>query len=65
MACEMQVDLLWTEAERLASRAEGDARHAEHSRIERNRRVDIGDCQNEMVEVIDRNHGYVPDQVPG
>src|SRR5579872_5083305 len=56
MAGAVKVDLLVAEAQRLAPLAERLDRQAEHGRIEGASALDIGDCQNEMVEALDDDH---------
>jgi hypothetical protein len=52
MTSLMQVHLAGTKGQRTAPIAEDGIRHAKHANVERDRRVEIGNGQNEMVEAI-------------
>ncbi len=49
----VQVDLLRPEYQCMASLAERLCPHPEHRRVKRDGSVDVSDCQDEMIKVID------------
>jgi hypothetical protein len=58
MTMPMKVDLLKTERQGLASFAEGDDFHTEHTLIERGRYIDVPDRQYQMIEMFNV-HAYL------
>ena len=56
----VQIDLAGAEGQRVASLREDGVCHPEHADVERDRRVEIGDSQNEMVEPIDAHELTLP-----
>jgi hypothetical protein len=52
----VQIDLLPAEHQRLAPGAEGLAPHAQDVAVERDRAVQVGDGQHQMVEMVDGDH---------
>ena len=51
----LQVDLLLAELQRAATVAEADGLHAQHTGVERDRALDVGNREDDVVDV--RNHG--------
>lgn len=48
----MYIDLLVSEAQGVATTGECDGLHAQDSRIEGTSRLDIADCEDEMVNAV-------------